>query len=237
MSNANRIRVIAAAAAALAVLTAADAEAGHRHRSYRGTRHHAEGYGVLKAGGYGLDRTVSPESTLDSFFGFEAGSTLSAHVQVGFTVDWLRRRDARSRVVLLDTPFDLPVEGVLDMDGTSTDLVPAGGILRLRFPVADGRLIPFVSGQLTYDLLRLSYREVHAGTGQAREQTEYFQGLGTTVAVGAEAALDSRVGLILEIGAHRSEPTNSLAVQGVPVDARVDAGGEFARFGVRFGLI
>jgi hypothetical protein len=219
---------------ALLALTVTGADARHRG-PYRGGWHPVEGYGVLKFGGYGLDHVRAPGGGMDSFLGLELGSSPAPYVQLAFTVDWLRRRNAHSEVFLLDTPFDLPVEGVVDVEGTSTDLVPVGGLLRLRFPVADGRIVPFVSGQLSYDLLRLSYRDGSGFPATIDEQTEYFHGLGTTVAVGAEAVLDPRFGLMLEAGIHDAKLTNDMLYRGVPVDARVDAGGEFVRFGLRFG--
>jgi hypothetical protein len=232
----------------IGAVLAAPAAAGAEHRSRerhwvdpeRGAWYRPYGYGLVKAGGYGLDAAVRPDGDLESLFlGLEMGTCPSPFVQVGFTLDWLRRRNAHSEVVLIDSPpYDLPVQGVLDLDGTSTDLVPMGGILRLRYPVADGRLIPFVSGQLTYDLLRLEYHEVAESGGgtYVDEQSDVFHGLGTTLALGLEAALDPAVGLLVEAGVHDAEPTKELRVGGIPVDGRVDAGGEFARVGVRFGF-
>ena len=239
MRKALTIPVMGLTAAAITALTVTDAQAGHRARveyhGHRGGWHHAEGYGVLKFGGYGLDHVLTDGNDMDSFLGLEVGSAPAPYVQLAFTVDWLRRRNAHSEVYLLDTSFDLPVEGVVDVDATSTDLVPVGGLLRLRYPVADGRIVPFVSGQLSYDLLRMSYRDGTAGPGRTIEQTEYFHGLGTTVSLGAEAVLDPRFGVMVEAGIHDAELTNDLLYGGVPVDARVDAGGEFVRLGLRFG--
>lgn len=223
------------AGAAVLALSVTDAQAGHRG-VYRSGWHRVEGYGILKFGGYGLDHVRTPGNDMDSFLGLEVGSSPAPYVQLAFTVDWLRRRNAHSEVYLLDTNFDLPVEGVVDVEGTSTDLVPVGGLLRLRFPVADGRIVPFVSGQLSYDLLRMSYTDGSGGfPGTIDEQTEYFHGLGTTVSVGAEAVLDPRFGVMVEAGIHDADLTNDLLYGGVPVDARVDAGGEFVRLGLRFG--
>jgi hypothetical protein len=223
------------AVAAVLALSVTDARAGHRG-VYRGGWHRVEGYGVVKFGGYGLDNVRTPGNDMDAFLGLEVGSSPAPYVQLAFTVDWLRRRNAHSEVYLLDTIFDLPVEAVVVVEGTSTDLVPVGGLLRLRFPVADGRIVPFVSGQLSYDLLRMSYRDGSGGfPATIDEQTEYFHGLGTTVSVGAEAVLDPLFGLMLEAGIHDADLTNNLLYGGVPVDARVDAGGEFVRLGLRFG--
>jgi hypothetical protein len=236
MSKALAIPVMGLAAAVV-TLTAADAQAGHRveYRGHSGGWHRAEGYGVLKFGGYGLDHVRTAGSDMDSFLGIEVGSAPAPYVQLAFTVDWLHRSNSHNEVYLLDTNFDLPVEGVIDVDATSTDLVPVGGLLRLRFPVADGRIVPFVSGQLSYDLLRMSYRDGTDGFGRVTEETEYFHGLGTTVSLGAEAVLDPRFGVMLEAGIHDAELTNDLLYGGVPVDAQVDAGGEFVRLGLRFG--
>ena len=216
MSSASFIRILAAVGTLLLA-------AGASH-AWDGRVGAADGYTMLKAGGYDLDRAARGYDTL------ELGSTLSPHVELGMTADWLRRRSGRTEVMLVDTPYDLPVEGVVELEGTSTDLVPLGGVLRLRMPVAGGRLVPFVAGQLTYDFLRLAYRV------DGREQSEYFHGWGSTVALGLEARLDSRFGILFEAGAHESEPTKDLTVEGAPITGRVRAGGEFVRLGMRFGF-
>jgi len=233
-----RTRILIAVALIVTVFLAGDARA----RGVRGCRSYGRGpvesYGILKAGGYDLDRART-SGTLDNLFvGMEVGTSPSPFVEVGFTVDWLHRRDASSETLTIETPYDLPVEGVLDLHGTSTDLVPIGGLLRLRYPVAEGRLTPFVSGQLSWDLLRLGYREVVTTGGPVRiaERSEYFQGVGTTLSIGAEASLDRSVGVLVEAGVHESEPVKELVVDGVRLDGRVDAGGEFVRVGLRFGF-
>lgn len=233
-----KTRTLLAAVLAMTVLLAGDAAwAGRVCRP--GGWSPAEGYGAIKAGGYDLDRALSSDEDFDDLFlGLEAGTRLSPFAEVGFTVDWLRRRAARSDVLTIETPYDLPVEGVLDLQATSTDLVPVGGILRLRYPLADGRFAPFLAGQLTWDLLRLHYREAVANGGPIRvaERSEYFHGVGTTLSIGAEASLDPRVGVLVEAGVHESEPVKELIVDGIRVDGRVDAGGEFVRVGLRFGF-
>lgn len=189
------------------------------------------GYAVLKAGGYDLDRVAPGHDSLEGLFlGTEVGSSLSPHVDLGLTIDWLRRRSARTEVLFLDAPYDLPVESVLELRGTSTDLLPLGGVLRLRFPVAHGRLVPFVAGQLTYDFLRLAYRE------NGDEVSDWFHGWGSTVGLGLEARPDPRVAFLFEAGVHDSEPTQELDLGGTEAKGRVKAGGEFVRVGLRFGF-
>jgi len=205
------------------------------------SRYHDSGHGytVLKAGGYELDSGVRQRNSLGGLFvGVEVGAQPSRFVELGMTADWLRRRQGRTAILFVDDSFELPVQGVVDLEGTATDLVPLGGIVRVRFPVADGKFVPFVSGQLSFDLLRLAYREIQVD-GDPRsveERSEYFQGLGRTLALGVEARLDESFGLLLEAGVHESEPSKSLDLDGIPVEGRVDAGGEFLRFGMRFGF-
>lgn len=191
----------------------------------------ATGYTVLKAGGYDLDRAAPGHDTLEGLFlGLELGSSWSRHVELAMTADWLRRRSGRTEVLYLDTPYDLPVEGVIELEGASTDLVPLGGLLRVRFPVAGGRFVPFVAGQLTYDILRLAYHE------GGNEVSELFHGWGSTVTLGLEARLDERFGVLFEAGAHESEPEQDLTVGDTAITGRVKAGGEFVRVGMRFGF-
>ena len=188
-------------------------------------------YTALKAGGYDLDRVAPGHDSLDGLFlGAEVGSSISPYVDLGLTIDWLRRRSARTEVLFLDAPYDLPVESALELTGTSTDLVPLGGLLRLRLPIANGRLVPFVAGQLTYDFLRLAYRE------SGREVSDWFHGWGSTVALGLEARPDPRVGFLFEAGVHESEPTREMDLGGAEARGRVKAGGEFVRVGMRFGF-
>ncbi len=230
----------AATLAALILGAASDAAASRRCRdgssSYPGT---VSGYGAIKAGGYALDAISGTEDDLDGLFlGFEWGVSPSPYVDMGFTVDWLHRSDGRSETVILDAPYELPVSGALELGGSSTNLVPMGGLVRLRMPVADGRIVPFVSGQLTWDVLRLEYREaVDEGDYTALyEESEYFTGWGTSLALGLVANLDGGFGLLFEAGTHLSEPTSDIEIDGVPVEAMVDADGEFARIGMRFAF-
>ncbi|MGQ0721813.1 MAG: outer membrane beta-barrel protein [Candidatus Eiseniibacteriota bacterium] len=224
-----RIRWTLAACAGLALAGAA--EAGDRgcppsrepwRRGHVGGP--VGGYAAFKAGGYGLDAATVPDEGLGSLFlGAEAGATPSPFVQIGFTLDWLRRRDAQGGVLPIDAPFELPVEGVIESSGSSTDLIPFGGIVRVRFPVSDGRLVPFLAGQLTYDILRLEHRSIESdGTTIAvHEQTEYFHGTGTSIALGLEAMLDRNVGLLFEVGTHDSVTSSEVYMACLPVDGRV----------------
>jgi hypothetical protein len=230
MTSATRTLTVLVVPILAAATAAAHAENGGHPRS-------ARGYTALKVGGYDLDRAARGRDSLEGLFvGLELGSAPSRHLEFGLTADWLRRRDGRTDVLIIETPYELPVEGVVDLEGTSTDLVPLGGILRLRFPVANDRLVPFISGQLTYDFLRLAYHEVRTDGNVQRvdRQSEYFHGWGTTVALGLEARLDSTFGLLFEAGVHESEPTKGLLIDGTPLTGRVNAGGDFARLGVRF---
>jgi hypothetical protein len=191
-------------------------------------------YTVLKGGAYGLTSLPSEGSPDGLYFGLEMGTRPSRFLEIGFAIDWFRRRDGTSEVFLLDTPYDLPVEGVIDLRKTSTDLIPLGGVLRLRFPAGGGHLVPFVSGQVGFDLLRLSASEGTRSGGVILEQTEYFTGIGTSVGGGIEATLDGNAGLLFEAGYHHSRPDKSLEVDGIQVRGRVDASGGYARFGLKF---
>jgi hypothetical protein len=199
----------------------------------------ANGYGILKVGGYALDAVAGDDSGLEGLYlGIEWGVSPSPFVEMGFTVDWLHRDDGNRETVVFDAPYELPVTAAADLGGTSTNLVPLGGGLRLRMPVAEGRLVPYVSGQLTWDVLRLEFRQaiVDGDDTVILEDSEYFQGWGRTLALGLEANLDAGFGLLFEAGAHDAEPKASFVIDGVPVEGQVDAGGEFARIGMRFAF-
>jgi hypothetical protein len=222
--------------AGLVLLLATEADA-HRGRPPRiGPM---QSYSALKIGGYGLDSISSDDDHLNGLFvGLEWGASPSPFVEVGFTADWFHRSEGRTEYIQFDTPYVPPVQGVAELDGTSTDLFPLGGLVRLRMPLADGRFAPYVSGQLTWDLLRLEYHEAVPGADGVvvYEESDYFHGLGSTFALGVETNLDSAVGLLLEAGVHQSEPEKDFVIDGIPVTGKVDADGDFLRIGMRFAF-
>jgi len=221
---------------------APDASA-HGRRGHRGPSgpsfFPAAGYTTLKAGGYGLDQTVAGADEWSGLFlGVETGITPSPYVQVGVSLDWLRRREGTTESLVIDAPYELPVHGEIELRGTSTDLVPLGGVVRLQYPVSLGRIVPYVSGHLTFDTLRLEYHELlRDGAAQSvARDSEYFFGMGSTIALGVEAKLDQSFGLLFEAGVHDSNPEKGMRIDGVPVVGVVDAGGEFVRVGMRLGF-
>jgi hypothetical protein len=239
----NRVRTLTIATlACTCVAWAPDADA-HGRRVRRGpapaSLFPAEGYTTIKAGGYSLDRTVDGVNGLGGIFvGAEAGVTPSPYVQLGASVDWLRRREGTTESLVIDAPYELPVHGEVDVSGTATDLVPFGGVVRLRYPVSMGRFVPYLAGHLTLDTLRLEYHELlHDGATQiVAHGSDFFFGMGTTLALGVEARVDPSFGFVFEAGVHDSNPEKDLIVDGVPVTGVVDAGGEFVRLGMSFNF-
>lgn len=238
-----RVRTLTIATLACTfVAWAPDADA-HDRRARRGPVRSsvfpAEGYTTIKAGGYSLDRTVEGVDGLEGIFvGAEAGISPSPFLQLGMSVDWLRRREGTKESLVIDAPYELPVNGEVRVSGTSTDLVPFGGVVRVQYPVAMGRFVPYLAGHLTLDTLRLEYHELlHEGTAYAlAQESDYFFGVGTTIALGVEAKVDQSFGFLFEAGVHDSKPEKDLVVDGVPVTGVVDAGGEFVRLGMSFGF-
>ena len=225
--------ILAALAVALLLALATDAQAGppRRYVDVPPT------YTALKFGGYGLTGfSAQQEETNGLFFGFEAGVRPSPLVELAVTADWFRRRNAVSEVFLLDTPYELPVEGVIDLEHSAIDLVPLGALLRLRFPAAAGHFVPFVSGAITYDLLRMSASEHTEDGAVIFESTEYFTGVGTTIAGGLEITLGQTTGLLFEAGYHHAKPDKHINWYGNPIRARVDASGGYGRIGLKFGF-
>jgi hypothetical protein len=197
------------------------------------------GYSSFKIGGYGLDSPGAP-GDLDGgiFLGTEVGVSPNPWVDIGFTMDWYRRQHEDGDVILIDAPYEIPIEGRIQGSGSSTNLIPLGGVVRLRIPVGDGRIAPFVSAGVSWDILRLHRRDVDLSSGGATiyETTDYFHGPGGTVALGLEASPAPGVAFVLEVGAHGSEPSKELNVNGLPVQAHANADGEFARIGLRLGF-
>lgn len=229
------IRIAVGTGLAALLLGAEDASAGACHPGWGAD---PSTFTILKAGGYGLDAIDSRGRDGGLYVGVESGVSMSRHVDFGVSVDWFHRRRANEDVVVIDGGYDLPIEGHFDVDGSSTDLIPLGAGLRVRFPMAEDRIAPFVSGQLTWDVLRLSSTDVEmvGSTAVVTERTDWFTGPGGTLSVGVEARLDPRVAFLFEAGAHGSEPEKDLTVNGTPVRGRVVTDGEFARFGVRLGF-
>lgn len=234
---------LAVIAGTLLALVAVDAHAHGRHRpprrSYGGPP--VETYTAFKLGGLGMD--AASATPLDDhgdwgiFLGAEWGITPVPNLDLGLTMDWFHREDERGAVLFVDDPYALPVE-IVAADGTTTDLLPLGAVVRAKFPVGSGQFAPFLAGHLGWDLLRLSFRSVETDGSSAvlYEDTEWFHGMSAGISTGVEAALGPGVGVLFEVGLHQSEPHQDLEIDGVPVRARVDADGEFMRAGVRLAF-
>ena len=237
MSTSSTLRaLLATAIAATPFVFAADA---HAHHPARSASPWGEASLAIKAGGYDMSELEPGRDSFDGLFlGAEWGEAPSRHVAFGLTADWFHRRRGEEEVLLIDTPYELPVHGVVELQGTSTDLVPVGGKLCIRFPIKNGGLVPFIAGQLTYDVLRLAYREVEtsAGSESVGEQDDFFHGMGKGLSAGIEARLDDSFDLLVELGLHESKPGKSMTIRDVPLRGEVDAGGGYARVGMRFTL-
>ncbi len=197
------------------------------------------GYSTFKIGGYGMDAPgVTDDLDSGLFVGAEVGVSPTPYVDVGFTMDWYRRSHDDGNVILIEGPYEIPVQGRIEGSGASTNLIPLGGVVRLRMPVGDGRIAPFLSAGVTWDILRLHYRDVEivGDTATITETTDYFHGPGATFALGVEASPAPGFGVVLEIGGHASEPTKDLEVNGIPVQATANADGEFARIGLKLSF-
>lgn len=226
------------------VLSASPA-AAHRHRGPFENRGRFERrpptfetYTTFKAGGYAPDE-LAADARGDGglFLGVEWGISPAPPIEVGLTLDWFHRDSARGSVVVFDGPYDLPVE-VVTGEASSTDLVPLGAVVRGRFPVGDGRVLPFVAGHLTYDVLHLEANGAswEGEIGEALRDTNYFSGLGAGFSMGVEADLAPGFGLLVEAGIHQTEPGRQIRVGGLPAEARVNADGEYLRAGARFAF-
>jgi hypothetical protein len=66
--------------------------------------------------------------------------------------------------------------------------------------------------------------------------TEYFTGVGSTVAGGLEITLGQTTGLLFEAGYHHAKPDQRIDWYGNTIRARVDASGGYGRVGLKFGF-
>jgi hypothetical protein len=197
----------------------------------------AHGYGMLKGGGMMLGGDAGPTG---SYFGLEVGQTLAERVDFGFSLDWFHRSD-RDMAVLFETDhgFQPPLRGEITRFESSSDFVPLGFTLRLRMPLANPAIVPFVSGTLSYEILHLDFfaRDFPPGPYDALlGNSQTLMGFGWQVAGGVEIALAPGVGLFGEAGLHHSDPSRQLEFSGSPVDVRASLHGGFMRAGVRVGL-
>lgn len=190
-------------------------------------------YSSFKAGGYALDTLDNMDGGM--FLGVEWGVCPSPALELGFSLDWFHRNHTQGDAVVIQGPYDLPVQ-VVTGEGTSTDLIPMGGVMRVRFPM--GPLVPFVAGHLTYDLLHLDAHTVSSvgGVEAVLLDSNWYDGLGGGVSAGVQANLAPGFGLIMEAGLHESEPGKHIYVNGYPAEARVNADGEYVRAGMRFAF-
>jgi len=69
---------------------------------------------------------------------------------------------------------------------------------------------------------------------QALGEKETFTGFGWQAAAGLDVSLSQTVGLIGELGWHRSAPRQEIELNGQNVDLKVDLEGPFLRGGLRF---
>jgi hypothetical protein len=203
------------------------------HRRWGSTRARPlpfETYAAFKAGGYDADAQWSGDGGL--FLGFEWGISPIPPVDFGFGLDWVHRTAGGDAILVTERPLPFPAEWEVTT-GVSSDLIPMGPVLRARFPIADSRIVPFIAGHLTYDVLRVEWTAIDEFNGELVTDGEWFHGLGAGAAIGVEAKMSPGFALLVEAGVHDSEPGRELLVNGIPLDVRVDAGGEFARAGVR----
>jgi hypothetical protein len=224
--------------AGILVLLIAPGADAHRRRAPRPSWRPAfETYTAFKAGGFDADGLDAPgEGGFGLFLGAEWGIAPAPGLELGMALDWFHREAGQRTLLLDDGSYGPPVE-LVAADGTSSDLLPFGAVVRAKLPVGDGRLVPFLAGHLGIDVLRLAYRTAPGpGAPGHDEAVEWFHGLGSGVSMGVEAGLGPGASLLFEAGLHESEPHRDLRIDGVPVQARVDADGEFVRAGVKLAF-
>jgi hypothetical protein len=207
-----------------------DPAAAHRRCPPRARALPFETYAAFTAGGYDADARWSGDGGL--MLGFEWGIAPVPAVDFGFKLDWIHRNAPGESIQFSDQPFPFPAEWAV-ASGVSSDLVPMGPVFRARLPIGDSRVVPFLAGHLTYDVLHVEWTAIDDFHDRLVTESEWFHGIGAGVSLGVEGQVAPGFALLAEAGAHHSEPGRALYVNGVPFDVRVDAGGEFARAGVR----
>jgi len=173
------------------------------------------------------------------YLGLEVGGGIERFLDVGLCVDYFHRQSRDLEVLFDSRDYQFPVHATITNFESSADLVPLGVTMRLKLPVASGPVAPFVSGTLAYEILHLGLFERNAPPRPYADilgDSETFTGFGWQAAAGVEVALSSTLGIYGEAGLHRSSPSQSAQVDGVPVDLRVDLDGAFLRAGLRFGM-
>lgn len=192
-----------------------------------------EAYMVFKVGGLHVTEEPGAEGV---FVGMEAGGTIQDVIDLGINLDYFHRGTHQS-VLLNETDANgLPLRVRATLEESAAHLVPIGVSVRLRMPVGTPRVVPFVSGTLSYEALFLE----NGGSLDPAdplygvlEDEETFQGLGVQLAAGVNLGVGSNVGLFGEIGMHRGSPKQEILLNGEPVDLEVDLDGAFLRAGLR----
>jgi hypothetical protein len=194
-------------------------------------------YLLLKGGGLLIGGEGGPDG---AYFGFEVGGSSGGVFDLGIAVDWFHRHRREMQVLFeTDHGFEPPVRGEITAFESSTDFVPFGVAGRVRLPLANAAIRPFVAGMAGWEVLYLRYYAHDPQPnpyGALLDRSEWFGGFGWQASAGVEFALGRGVGILGEVGMHRGEPSQSVRLDGVPVDLRVRLNGAFLRAGVRLAI-
>src|SRR5262245_27837921 len=155
-----------------------------------------ERYFLLKGGGLFLGGDGVADG---AYLGMEVGSSAQRVLDIGFAMDWFHRH-SRDVEVLFETDhgFDPPVRGVISNFESSTDFVPFGITAKLRIPLANQTLRPFISGMVGYEVLYLSFYERNPEQrpwDALLDRSERFAGAAWQAAAGVEFAVSPTVGI------------------------------------------
>jgi len=194
-----------------------------------------QAYALLKGGGMMLGG-----ASTGGYFGFEIGQSAAQRLDVGFSVDWYHRQ-SRDMELLFETDhgFDPPLVGESTRFESSSDFVPVGVTLRLRLPVGNEAVTPFLSGTLAYEILHMEFFDRNPVPGPYDAllgNSQTLMGFGWQMAGGVELALAPTFRVFGEAGLHRSDPSHQLEWAQSPIDVHASLHGGFLRAGLRVAL-
>lgn len=196
-----------------------------------------DGYAILKGGGMLLGGESGPTG---GYFGLELGRSAGNVLDLGFSLDWFHRRSRDMQLLFeSDHGFQPPIRGEITQFESASDFVPIGATLRLRLPLANTAVVPFVSGTLAYEILHLSFYDRDPVPGPydyLLSNSQTLMGFGWQAAGGVEIAVAPNVGLLGEVGVHRGDPSRQVDYQGGPIDLSAPLHGGFLRLGFRVAL-
>ena len=158
-------------------------------------------------------------------------------LEIGVSVDYFYGGSSQTAPVATLPGGGFPVRLVETVDESSAHLVPAGVTMRLRIPLPNDHFVPFVLGTLAYEWLFFhNVGQLPNDPLQHVLQEESFTTLSWMGAAGLNLKVSPAFEVFGEAGLHRGSPSQTVLVNGSPVELKVLLDGVYARAGLRLAV-